>query len=196
MVLSAAAVAQPRYNEVILTLPCYSGVEINGSCITNPTPAQRAQAADEARRNRERLAAEQRAEQLRKDERKRKIDAEVVRLGAHRRAEAERLVDMRDRAEAARPKPKGPSAPEMVDCSRAGVKRHEHWPYLLMTTIEAEYAKIDIAKACKTAGGAKGPLMCQKKWNFAGSMMGNCAANWECYPEKKMCPGGSKVSSQ
>lgn len=103
MLLSAAAVAQPRTTEVILT--ACGGIWINNYCVENPTPAQRAKAEDDARRAREKQAAEERAEQLRRAEHKRKVDAEVARLGEHRRAEAERLVNMRDKAEGARPKP-------------------------------------------------------------------------------------------
>lgn len=51
------------------------------------------------------------------------VDAEVKRLGAHRRAEAERLVDMRMAAEKARPKPVAGSAAKPTPSYPAYVPR-------------------------------------------------------------------------
>lgn len=58
------------------------------------TPQQR----EEAARKQAKLAAE-------REKKEREVQAETARLGAHRTAEARRLVEMRQAAEQARPKP-------------------------------------------------------------------------------------------
>ena len=51
-----------------------------------------------------RTPAQREADKKKAEERQRKIDAETARLGKHRAAEAQRLVEMRERAAAARSK--------------------------------------------------------------------------------------------
>ena len=88
-----------------VVVPCF-GVEIGGKCIENPTPEQRKEAERE-KVEKERLATADRLERERKAaDRKRKVDAQVIKMGGeHRRPEAERYVQMQEAAEAARPKP-------------------------------------------------------------------------------------------
>ena len=81
-------------------------VWINNRCVENPTPAQRDQARREAEETERRNTAERAERERVAAERQRRIDVEVARLGAHRRAEAERLLDMQDRAAAVRPRPR------------------------------------------------------------------------------------------
>jgi hypothetical protein len=71
------------------------------------TPEEKAEAA-KRQKEQEAKAAAQQAEKQRKDA---LVAAEVSRLGNHREAEARRLVELRERAQAAMPKPVAPPAP-------------------------------------------------------------------------------------
>lgn len=87
---------------IIFTRGC-SGVEDSeGNCIDNPTPAQRRDADERQRRQRERDEADRRERERKDAERQRQVDAVTSRIGPHRRAEAERLVRMKEAADAAR----------------------------------------------------------------------------------------------
>lgn len=97
--------AQRPIQGVIIAAPCNSDIYEGGRCVENPSPEQR--------RAHER---EQAARAAREAEFRRQVDIEVARLGEHRRAEAERFVRMRMRAEEAR----GPVRPEQ---SRACTSR-------------------------------------------------------------------------
>ena len=91
-----------QVNEVIIAAPCF-GVELSGVCIRDPSPAQRAEAEAQLRANRDR-ADRDRAERLRLARaREASIQAEVDRLGEHRRQEAISFVEAREKAAQARP---------------------------------------------------------------------------------------------
>lgn len=103
--ISFAAQAQDT-SGITFSRGCYGVEDANGNCIDDPTPQQRRDADERQRKQRER---EELARQLRAREdaeRKRKVDAEVVKMGQHRRAEAEKLVRMREAADQARNKGK------------------------------------------------------------------------------------------
>lgn len=79
----------PLLGQVTIGLDCPGGKLAN--CGAPPSPEEQARLDREARLRAEKAAT-----------RRRQIEAEVAQLGAHRRAEAEHIVDQRLKAEAAR----------------------------------------------------------------------------------------------
>jgi len=167
----AAAFAQ-QYTEVIIT-GCSSGVyDSAGRCIDDPTPAQRSAQEDRNRREQERLARERAEREAREAEIKRQVDAEVARLGAHRRAEAERSVRMRQEAAAARTPPR--------QCTtRSGTQQAS------ITHATREGAQAAIARVRATPGGSEtitssnvGPASCTQRTvaHITPPPVGNCFA--------------------
>ena len=106
---ATVVVAQPMLAQqvtgVIITGPCYSAVyNPSGVCVDEPTPQQRAEQKERDRKERERLERERIAREAREVEYRRKVDAQLAKMGGNpaRRAEAERFVAMQQEAEAAR----------------------------------------------------------------------------------------------
>lgn len=99
--LAAPALAQSSQTRgVVIALPCNARQGCDGwGKPLGPEAAARRARENAAAAERERAAVAER------EAKQRQIDQEIERLGAHRAAEARRLVEMREAAERARAKP-------------------------------------------------------------------------------------------
>ena len=149
-------------------------------------PLSDAQLAQQRQEKAQQLEQQRLAKQ-KADERQRMIDEQVAKLGPGRRAEAEKFVDMKLAAEAARPKPKGPKPKEM--CTQAAYTVPRSWWAEDMRVINKEYAEL---KVC--AGGSKSPLACRNQSTMFGVTLANCDIKISCPAKQVEC--GSKVSAQ
>ena len=135
---------------LVISLPCESEVYASeGACISNPSPAQRAEQENRNRRERERLERERAEIEARRIERDRKVEAQLARFGGNpaRRAEAERFVDMQEAAEQARAK-----LPRRVCTSRT-------WSKQIASTGESRdsaFASMNLAVSRKSGCGQTG----------------------------------------
>ncbi|RYD97677.1 MAG: hypothetical protein EOP50_05530 [Sphingobacteriales bacterium] len=142
------------------------------------------------------------------------IDAEVKRLGAHRRAEAERIVSMREAADAARIRSVGTRQPPQTVAQPApklAMARDEQrmckvpaasWSLNgIGWTIEAsrQDARNGLAKACNgnTPGTALGAIICDKPRTLKlakGKLQSNvmCRVRYSCPAYERACPSQSK----
>lgn len=139
--------------ELTISRGCSGVYDGSGNCIDNPTPEQRKEADDRARKEQERADAEARARQAKADDRKRKVDLEVSSMGEHRRKEAERLVDMREAANAVRP-------PLKRTCNTAQQVRYVDGGSVVSMAEARQRAASKWAASCKKPGWKCGEITC------------------------------------
>lgn len=167
---------------------CYNG---RLTCVTIAAPRELtpAEKAEQERRAREAAAA--------KAEYERQVNVEVQRLGPQRRPEAERLVQMRNAAQAA--KPKTPYPPRTCSTATISEARNGVFPFMsgnpktYKTEGRAEMLR-NVESACP--GGSMADFSCT-----GGGAIGffRCKVAYSCPVKKTTCTGGpptSKVSAQ
>lgn len=187
----STAIAQEKTG-IIFTRGCYGVYDASGQCIDDPTPQQRREAEERDRAEKLKAEAERRAREARAAEHKRQVDEQTLRMGAHRRAEAENFVRMREAAEAARPKPSTP--PESKQCNNPAYTTQ--WSTGGLTALkdaQTEYRALS-TRACQGRGGKVGPIKCGKAIVTFGEQFASCSATINCAAYSKPC--SSKVSNQ
>lgn len=103
MIATTVPAAAFALGQGLIITGCSSSVyDSAGNCIDNPSPAQRAAHEQRFRAEQQRREQEQRAREARQAEFQRQVEIQVARLGAHRRAEAERYARMWQEAKEAR----------------------------------------------------------------------------------------------
>lgn len=167
---------------------CYNG---RLTCVTIGAPRELtpAEKAEQERRAREAAAA--------KAEFERQVAVEVQRLGPQRRPEAERLVQMRNAAQAARPKTPYPPR----TCSTATLSEARTGVFPFMTGNPKGYqaeGRAEMLRNVESAcpGGSMSDFSCK-----GGGAIGffSCKVAYSCPVKKTTCTGGppaSKVSPQ
>ncbi|MFC3711146.1 hypothetical protein ACFOMD_01095 [Sphingoaurantiacus capsulatus] len=193
--VAGAGLAQ-GVTEVTISGGCGGVYDAGGYCIDNPTPAQRRDAEERDRKQRERDEADRRARVARQAEFDRKVDALVDRMGPHRRAEAERLVKMRDAADAVRPKPK-------KACPVTRQVRYVDGDSSVSQAEARQRAEAKWAASCSRPGWSCGPITCAErkpinislgKQTLSSGTKSSFVCSAPASEEVRSCP--STVSSQ
>lgn len=155
-----ASVAAQDVTEVTISGPCSGVYDGSGYCIDNPTPDQRRDAIARDRAAKERAERDRRERDAKAAERKRLVDAQVMILGGeHRRAEAERYVDMRAAAEKVRPKS---SAHEQPPSACKDVRIRDGFSSAYLADEAAARAQVNRwASRCGTNGVSCGAVSCK-----------------------------------
>jgi hypothetical protein len=136
------------------------GVIIDGWCVDNPSPEQLQQLKERDRIETERKEKDRRERDAKASERKRQVDVQVKIMGGeHRRAEAERFVQMREAAAAVRPKVIKPQTPDS-QCKETRIADGFSSAYL--GDVGAARAQVNQwASRCGNNGMSCGPITCK-----------------------------------
>lgn len=201
---------------LIISAPCHylpNGVQMKSCWIDGDHYCKAPSAADIARAEQEKREREERArrEKLAAERKQAEIAHETQRLGSHREAEARRLVEMRERADAARrgngmvPASNSlgtPAAGTPADkqCKTEQKRGQEGFgPGLPIETRKAAEERLlgDIRRACSQGGYTiSGSMQCRSA-RVIGVISGKpfdswgCTANYVCTEPVVKCPSKS-----
>lgn len=182
---------------IVLLAPCptlSNGVELSHCFIDRTYYCKVPSAADiaaaiQAKREREEKA---RQEKLAAERRAADVAREIQRLGSHREAEARRLVEMREAAEKARPKPKCQEKTITVGGhSSQYVNSHlfTGWKTRDKALAQAKGPSGELGRKCAAMTGSAGHGAISERCQQDKDGRWECSVDTTCSAQQKLCGG-------
>lgn len=194
---TAEELEQAKRNTISLVLPCPTlpnGVNMELCWIDRVHYCKSPSAADIARAEQAKREREEKArqEKLAAERKAAEVARETQRLGSHREAEARRLVEMREAAEKARPKPKCQEKTITVDGhSSQYVNSHlfTGWKTRDKALSQAKGPQGDLGRKCTAMTGSAGHGAISERCQQDAGGRWECSVSTTCSAQQKLCGG-------